>query len=360
MLSDESNSSTMRDMESRSQRSVSLLGRIPWLRLTLSLVATAVAVYLVTRSLDAGQIRAAVGQANLGLIIVSLLVIGVTTAAKSLRWQLMFLPASERPPLLAAFWALTLGQFVNILIPVRVGEVVRIYSLEQQAGIAKARALGTLVIEKTLDSLGLLATMFLLLPFVVLPAFVVQQGYPLALLAFGALMGLLILATQSRRIVGWLRGLAGRLPVSVGRRFERVFVAGLEGLAALRNIRLALTLGLVTAAIVVFAVLTPYLLFHAFGLPLGVEEAIILNLVLSVGLAPPSTPGKVLVFEGLVALMLRQFGIADNALILSFAIVYHLVVVLPQVAMGSLSAAKGGLRLPSSPGGKSFKSSRQR
>lgn len=360
MISDKSNSSKLRDPESQSEGSVSLLGRIPWLRLTLSLVATAVAVYLVTRSLDPGQIRAAVGQASLGLIILGLLVIGVTIAAKSLRWQLMFLPASQRPALRAAFWALALGQFVNILIPVRLGELVRIFSLEQQAGISKARTLGTLVIEKTLDTIGLLATAFLLLPFVVLPPFVVEQGYPLALLALGGLMGLFILATQSRRIVGWLRGLAGRLPVSVGHRIERVFVAGLEGLAALQDIRLAMTLGLITAGIVVLSVLTPYLLFLAFGLPLGVEEAIILNLVLSVGLAPPSTPGKVLVFEGLVALMLRQFGIADNALILSYAIVYHLVVVLPQVAMGSLAAAKGGLRLPLGPGSKPSRSLRQR
>jgi len=58
-----------------------------------------------------------------------------------------------------------------------------------------------------------------------------------------------------------------------------------------------------------------------------------------------------LLFEGLVVLTLQQFGSADNATLLSYAILFHLVVMLPQILLGSLAAmtSKWDWRQPATP-----------
>jgi hypothetical protein len=60
---------------------------------------------------------------------------------------------------------------------------------------------------------------------------------------------------------------------------------------------------------------------------------------------PASTPANVGIFEGLVVFTLNQFGLTDNAAILSYAIVYHLVVVTPQLFLGSLSVIRSNREL---------------
>ena len=56
------------------------------------------------------------------------------------------------------------------------------------------------------------------------------------------------------------------------------------------------------------SILTPYILFSAFNLPLGFQEATLLHLSLIIGQIPASTPGNVGIFEGVVVFMLNQFG----------------------------------------------------
>jgi uncharacterized membrane protein YbhN (UPF0104 family) len=74
---------------------------------------------------------------------------------------------------------------------------------------------------------------------------------------------------------------------------------------------------------------------------LGPVAATAIHVVLTVGTVPPSTPAKVGVFEFLVAFMLKFFGVENDALILAYTIIFHLVVVLPQILLGGIAVARG-------------------
>jgi hypothetical protein len=129
-------------------------------------------------------------------------------------------------------------------------------------------------------------------------------------------------------------------------RFILVLEAGLEGLAALRSRRLTAGLSLVTILIVILSLLTPLLLFKAFNLPFGIREAIIINLLTTLATAPPSTPGKIVVFFLIVRLAMEGFGIDDTSVILSYAIAFLFVVYTPALILGGLALSKGGYKLP--------------
>ena len=319
--------------------------RIPWLRIILSSLIGALGIYLVARNLDLSDLQSAIARADPRLVLASITSIVATILVKSWRWRLIFYPPDARPPYRPIFWALTVGQLLNAVLPMRMGEVARAYSLERQTQTPIPRSFGTIVVEKTLDALTMAVMLLFLIPALLLPGYVSAQGYPLALLALIAFSLLVLLAYRSQFILRVFDSLFRFLPGKWNSRLTRWFTEGLHGLAALRNPRLVLLLGLASATVVGLSILTPWILFEAYHLPLGFREAIFLNLVVSIGSVPPSTPGKILIFETLVVLTLGRLGITDNAVMLSFAIVYHLVVALPPIAFGAFALLRGGLRI---------------
>jgi uncharacterized membrane protein YbhN (UPF0104 family) len=73
---------------------------------------------------------------------------------------------------------------------------------------------------------------------------------------------------------------------------------------------------------------------------LGWVAAAIINVAIMVALVPPTTPGKIGIFDGVVAFLLLQFGVKNEAVIASYTIVYHLIVILPLIILGSIAVSR--------------------
>ena len=285
----------------------------PWLRVLLGLLVGVGIMWLAVRQVNLAEVGQAILHAHLTYIFLGLAVILLTMLAKAWRWQLLYYPTTPPPSLPGLFWAMTLGQFVNLVI--RLGEVARIYALEQDTAGVKARSLGTLVLEKTLDSLMLALTIALALPFVVLPAFVTNYVPSLLIITSLAALGLTLIAYRAEwvlRLFEWgMRFVPASLRDRFMRRLMRLVGSGLLGLSALRSHRQTLVLVLLSAFIAFLGILTP-----------------------------PSTPAKVGVFEWLTIWILGLVGLRDEALALSYGLIYHAVVILPQTVLGIIAAAR--------------------
>lgn len=326
---------------------VKVRGRqLPWWRILFGVLLGGLGLWYVTRDAGLSEIQASLAQANPLYILLGLLVIVVTMVAKAWRWQHLYYPQPEAPPLSDLFWALSLGQLVNAAVPfLRLGELARVYDLGRQTDSSKARALGTLVVEKVLDLLTLALTLFLLLPFLVIPTFVADSGLVLALLAALAFLTLFLIAYRTETALRLARIVLARLPEALRRRLAPLILSGLEGLSALRNGRAVAQLLLHSAFIALLSILTPLILFPAFALPFSLAAATTIHIGLTVGTLPPSTPAKVGIFEFLVVFMLnRFFALDDNTVALAYALVFHLVVILPQLVLGSIALARGKQR----------------
>lgn len=319
---------------------------LPWGRLLLGLLLGALGLWYVTREASLGALRAALSAADPLYILLGLLLMTITMAAKAWRWQHLYHPRTQAPPLADLFWALSLGQLVNAAVPfLRLGELARIYDLGQQTNSSKARALGTLVVEKVLDVLLLAFTLVLLLPFLVIPAFVVDSGLALALLGAVAFFLLFLVAYRTDLTLRLAQTVLAWLPELLSRRLTPLTLSGLEGLSALRDARTVARLLLDSALIALLSVLTPLVLFPAFDLPLNLAAAAAIHVGLTVGTLPPSTPAKVGIFEFLVVFMVnRFFPSGESATALAYALIFHLVVVLPQLLLGSIALARGKRR----------------
>jgi uncharacterized protein (TIRG00374 family) len=325
--------------------------------LAVQLVCTAALLaagiwYIATRvSLQA--VSDALANAGGGYVALAILVMVITIAVKVWRWGFLFAPPSSpgadsvsrqssagqpAPGFWSLFWATSLGQYVNLIVPFfRLGDLARVYALRQQAGVSGMRTVGTLVVEKVLDLIFFALTTALVLPFVVLPDFY-RPGILLVVIPAVLLGALFFLAYRPQSFVQPARRLVGRLPERWAERLERGILAGLEGLAALRSRHTTVVLLLMSLVVGALSVLLPYLVFLAFSISLGLVEAALMHVVVSVASAPPSTPAKIGVFNGVAALLLLQLGVQDEAVVVGFAIVFHLLVMVPQIVLGSIAA----------------------
>lgn len=314
---------------------------LPWFNMALAILLIALGIWYLADKVSLEEIVQAILLAKPGYILLGTLIMLGTVMVKAWRWQLMFRTPDDTPQYAPVFWSLMLGQYVNLIVPFfRLGEIARIYALNRQTNIPMARSLGTLVVEKVLDAIMLALTIAILLPLVILPEFVGDPGWILWTVPVAALLILYLLAYQTDLIARFFQALAVKFPTKFAKRLLRWSLSGLEGLAALRNTRLTLLLVTASALIAFLSVLLPSVLFKAFDLPFGIVEAAVIHVVVTIVTTPPSTPGKIGVFNGAVALVLLSYGVADEAVIISYSIVFHLVVIVPQITLGSIAASR--------------------
>ncbi len=300
-----------------------------------------IGLWFVSKTVGLQEVITAVKLADGRFLFLAVITMTLAGSFKAWRWGVLLTPGQARLPFSSLFWATWLGQFVNIAMPfMRVGEIARVYALNHQADISKIRSLSTLVVEKSLDLIMLVITIAVLLPIIVLPDFISDSTLILAVIAFILFASLYLLAYQTTLVLRLCQRLLRWLPGPIGHRLMPIIISGLEGLASLRSQQTTAVLIVISAIIAFFSFLTPFFLFLAFHIDLGLAAAALVDTTLSITTTPPSTPAKLGVFEGTVVLVLRQLGQEDGAIIISYAIVYHLIVLLPKVVLGSVAAAR--------------------
>lgn len=93
-------------------------------------------------------------------LILSVLLLIFSVAIRAVRWQFLIEPvASIRfHPLFAATM---IGYFGNAVLPLRLGELLRAYTISKKQNIDASSAFGTVILERVLDMLGLIITILI-------------------------------------------------------------------------------------------------------------------------------------------------------------------------------------------------------
>lgn len=326
----------------KEKTAVSFLQKIwPLLNILLTILLLGLGLWYLIDGIGLTAVGAVFNISSIGYILLSLFIVLVMNLAKTWRWQILFATRSDPPSFATLFWAIMLGQYVNLVVPfLRLGEVARIYVLRKQAHTGTVWTLGTLVVEKVLDLVVLALTLLVILPFIALPDYISHPGLQLGIMAIILLVGLYILAYQTKLIIVICQYFTRWLPMNWAKKVMALIIQGLESFATLRHKRITLALLGTSILVGLTAVLTPYILFLAFDLPLGIAKAALIHIVVMIALTPPSTPGKIGVFDGAAAFTLIWFGIQSEAAVAGYTITYHLVAILPPVLLGMAAASK--------------------
>ena len=319
----------------------------------IGLAVTVALLAWVLQDVNLREVVAYAREADPGLLLLSVLLATATFPLRTIRWRLILRDAEGRGfPWMPLWHATAIGFMANNLLPARAGEVARAYVAQRQLPVRFTTALGSVGVERVFDALMMLALMAVAIVAPSFPANTVVQGRSLsglasaAALLFGAILVVALLVVH--RPAPWL-ALLGRvthrfLPARVADRLTHWAEGIVDGLAVLKSpARFA---GVVAWSIVVWVVNAAAfaVCFRAFGLDVPLEAALLLQGIIGFGVAVPSTPGFVGVFEAATRVTLAVYAV-DPSRAVSYALTYHLTTFIPITLLGLWSLSRLHLRL---------------
>lgn len=310
------------------------------IRIGLGLAFGGLTLWLAFRGAAIGGLRAALSDADVRWILVALGSVVLTVAVGVARWRLLFHPENRGLSWASLAAAFLVGQTLNIVLPLRLGEMARAYWVSRAEDIPVGRALGTIGVEKLADlaSLGLATAALLILASV--PPWVQSPGRVLT--AIGAVAGatVLLLASKGEWALQAVSRGAAWLPQPLGRRLTHLAESALEGSRIVYSWKASAVAGLLSLLVLALAASTNYVLFLAFGLKLPVVAALLLLVTLQVGNAVVSVPGNIGVFHYVTVLTLGAYSV-DRPVALAYAIALYLIALVPKILAGAGLLALG-------------------
>ena len=271
-------------------------------RIILATILGGGLLYLAMRGVQLGKIWEVLLKMDGICLVLALVLVLISPVVRALRWRALF--DEEVPGLVPLIGAIVTGQTLNFTIPFRSGEVARILMV----GDRKLQTAGTIAVEKALDA-ACFAGLCVMLPLIwAIPEWL--EGPRLSVLGMA---GIYLVA-----VVG-----LSMIPRISPKLFKIVQVPPLKQMPILLGSSLYLWAG---------SILTNYFVLCALQIQATFLAAIVLVVILQVGVAVPSSPGKIGVFQYLAVLGLSLFGVAKSSA-LAFGLVLHLLVFVPAAVM---------------------------
>ena len=294
-----------------------------------------------------------IAHAHVGWFVVSVVLATLTFPVRAVRWRIM-LSATAPDARLGAVWKATaIGFMANNVLPARGGELARAYAASRLAPVRFTTALGSIAIERVFDGLVLILLMAVAIAAPGFPAAATIGGRSLSTIAAwtgGAFVALLAFLFAVVHAPAGALSLAGRaLRRSLPQRaagflvgLARSFIEGLSILREPRNFAWVVAWSFVLWLVNGMAFYTGFLAFHLDSLPFG--SALLLQGIVAIGVAIPSSPGFFGLFEYASRAGLGLYGVAAAGAV-SFAVGIHLGWFLPITVIGLWTLARANLSL---------------
>lgn len=304
----------------------------------ISVVALAVVIYL----LDLQKFKQAILQADIRYIFSGALACLLWLTVRAFFWRtLLQNKASYR----ATFLTINEGYLLNNVLPFRLGEVARALLMGRKARLDFWQVIPSILIERALDMAIAVGLFLSILPFVIGVSWAKQAAIAIGVVVVIGFGMIYLLALNRQRVLAWVEQAALKWPL-VGRFAGRRVVAFFDGLAILTDRRLFLTALGWEGLNWMVASLQNFLFLKAFFPQVNVLWVLFVLGAGGLGIAAPSSPGALGVYEAALVGALVAFGL-DASPAAAYAITMHVVIYLLTGSIGGYALYKDGESLSS-------------
>ena len=323
-----------------------------WLGL-LGIVVSVVFHYWALRGVRPAEFFADLESANPWLYLVSVVLATLTFPTRATRWRIILAAGGSTVRWRPVWHATAIGFMATNLLPARAGEVARAYAGSRLVGVPLARSIGSIAVERVFDGLIIVLLLALAIATFHVAGAASVRGTTIGSIAgftgalFILLLGLLFFLVHApREALSWLAAVVRRvLPERAAEFVVRMTRSFIEGLTILRSpldfarvVALSFAVWLINAG----AFYAAFLAFHLGPLPL--TSPLLLQGIVAVGVAIPSSPGFIGVFEGTAVFALGLYGVARTPAA-SMALGTHIGWFVPITVIGLWHLARTGLHL---------------
>lgn len=306
------------------------------------MLISAAALVLALLGIDLRRVAETLAQAEYVYLVPATAGMLVYLLARAVRWRLLLGPQVS---LRRSFWVTNIGYLVSNVFPFRLGDPARAVAIGRGGDISTTAALSTVVVERVLDMLMVVALLAGVAPFVSGAGSALTAGLIAGGAAVVASAGLLLLAFRpdwGGKAVRWALGLIPRVDTE---RWAQALDGLFEGLAPLRSGRRALALLFWSVLIWACVVAYYWACMRAFMPRPPLLAAPFLVAVVGLGMAIPSSPGAVGVFHAVARYGLTvPFEVpVDQAVTVAFGV--HAFQYVLGCLMGLIGLARESLSL---------------
>ena len=283
------------------------------------------------RSVDRHQLWANLLHTDWRWLTLAVLLAPAGLVVRALRWRYLFPPGSNPPGLGPA---IMIGYMVNNVLPLRAGEIVRVYVVSRRWRREGSfwTAAATLIVERVLDSVCIVLILVGLVFLVDVPREVESAALivlVIDLIGVAVLGAIAVAPARGRALVDRLMG---RWPAA-RQRCLGMFDTFVQGLDGIRTPAHVVPLIAWTVAVWLVPALAAWSGLKAAGIDLPWLAGWVVLAFVGLAVSIPSAPGYVGVFHYGAQLAAGVFGV-DKAEGLAFAIIYHASQFIPVTLVG--------------------------
>jgi len=270
----------------------------PRLRLAFGIAVSAVCVWLSMKDVRPAEVLHALARSRpLGMVLVVL----ATLAGfwlRALRWRWL-LPPGHRVPFESLWRATMIGFMANNLLPFRLGEFVRAWALGRRERMSKSRVFATIVVERVIDMITLIAIFGVAL--VVHPLARTTQAGRIAYLGARmlivicvALTTLLVVLERTPRLMNALvERVTASFPAAGRDRVRGTIGQFLEGLGLFRDLPRLLWVFLLSFVMFGIVVLGLSASLWAVHIDVPWYGGLVMLVITAIGIMVPAAPGYI-------------------------------------------------------------------
>lgn len=288
--------------------------------------------FLLPRPPELARLPEIIGNANLGLLALTLLLLSGISGLRALRLHIIL---QSGLPFLHTFHISNIGPMTNSLLPLRAGEFCMAALLARHLHGGGAEALSKLLADRLLDLLAVGA--FFVATMLLIPAGHAVQGNTGTVmstaLALGGIVALLALIIMGGP---WLAVCIRSLGRRLGRNLDPLaatLLAGVEGLRSLFSKGIFTRVVALSLAIWLLVALTFLTSMLMLGLPGNFSCAVLAMCFTIAGLVTVPAPAGVGSTHGAIIIALTLFSIPFEQA-LAFAIIYHALTTALNILLG--------------------------
>jgi len=310
-------------------------------RQVVGYVIAGACLFWVFHGTHMGQLLTQVRHMRWGLVAVAIALDITSYVCQGVRWQLLLRPVGKMP-LLCVTQAIYVGLFTNEIVPFRAGELVRAFLVSRWRKVDFLAVVPSVAVERLFDGIWLSIGIAVTAMLVPLPSQLVLGAKILggSMLALTALFTYLVI--RRKRSPAEVAAAERPLwkPIRAVTHFVTRVARGIEEIGLSRYFFASF---FVSSLIVMFQIVSVWLVMRAYGLDLSIWAGAVVFLIMYFGTAIPNAPSNVGTYQFFAVVGLSLFGV-DRTMATGFSIAVFVILTATLWVIGLLAIANAGMR----------------
>jgi glycosyltransferase 2 family protein len=305
-------------------------------------VISGVAIFLLIRQVNFQQLGEAFVKINPLVLLASAGFTLLFLITRAMAWRTIL---ERKVTFSQTFWGINAGYLLNNVLPFRAGEVGRAVLVGQSSGLGSMHVLSTIVIERAFDLAFAAGLMLSTLPLALGMESAKTVSIVTLILVISGLVLMYLMARFNSVVHRWITAIGERIPL-VKRFVVPQLDALLRGLSVLVKPDQFLLCVFWIALSWLLGIFNYYVVVLSFKPDAPFWWGAFVDAVLAMGIAIPSAPAALGIFEGALAGALSILGI-NTTIGVAFAIIMHFMQFIITGLLGLIGLAKEGKSLTS-------------